>query len=188
VVTRDILTKFSCLVFLCSLGKPWPLSSWAQIQSIRRLGENSSGKFSREDSKIVPGRVGEDWRVRQLYKIQDKNLLGVSFNADTKVDMSDYILDAEPGHIGSSNRNRKKLVKLQQIWLEALKNKTEMTWIPADDGLIAEDAPKKWRAGRYYKREQHAVICSRAVNVKYPCNVEFLSKSFKKFMTWHSPK
>ena len=22
--------------------------------------------------------------------------------------MSDYILDAEPGHIGSSNRNRKK--------------------------------------------------------------------------------
>lgn len=63
-----------------------------------------------------------------------------------------------------------------------------MTWIPADDGLIAEDAPKKWRAGRYYKREQHAVICSRAVNVKYPCNVEFLSKSFKKFMTWHSPK
>ena len=58
MVTRDILTKFSCLVFLCSLGKPWPLSSWAQIQSIRRLGENSQGRI-RKSFLAESGRIGE---------------------------------------------------------------------------------------------------------------------------------
>lgn len=55
--------------------------------------------------------------------------------------MSDYILDAEPGHIGSSNRTKKtRQIAADMTW--GVKNKTEMTWIPADDGLIAEDAPK----------------------------------------------
>jgi hypothetical protein len=66
--------------------------------------ENSQGRI-RKSFLAESGRIGES---DNFIKIQDKNLLGVSFNADTKVDMSDYILDAEPGHIGSSNRNRKK--------------------------------------------------------------------------------
>ena len=84
--------------------------------------------------------------------------------------------------------NKKNSSNCSRYDLRRVKNKTEMTWIPADDGLYCWGCPQKWRAGRYFKREQHAVICSRAVNVKYPCNVEFFSKSFKKFMNWHSPK